>query len=51
MHDEATMLAAYAASYPDETDRLILADWLEERGTWLRDPDLAQTPPGQGELR
>jgi uncharacterized protein (TIGR02996 family) len=46
MPDEATMLAAYAASYPDDTDRLILADWLEERGdvrgTWLRDPDLAR---------
>lgn len=46
MPDLATMLAAYAATYPDETDRLILADWLEERGdvrgAWLRDPLLAQ---------
>jgi len=39
------MLAAYAANYPDETDRLMLADCLEERGdprgAWLRDPALA----------
>src|SRR4051794_10106555 len=38
------MLAAYAASYPDQARRLILADWLEERGdaraAWLRDDDL-----------
>lgn len=46
MPDLATMLAAYAATYPEETERLILADWLEERGdvrgSWLRDPDLAR---------
>jgi HEAT repeat protein len=43
--DEKSMLAAYAMTYGDEHDRLILADYFEERGdprgTWLRDPELA----------
>ena len=26
------MLAAYAATFGDDTDRLVFADWLEERG-------------------
>jgi HEAT repeat protein len=44
--DEKSMLAAYAATYGDEHDRLLLADYFEERndprGVWLRDPELAR---------
>jgi uncharacterized protein (TIGR02996 family) len=43
--DEHKMLAAYAASPRDVYDRLLLADFFEERGdpraAWLRDPELA----------
>jgi uncharacterized protein (TIGR02996 family) len=53
MNEEQALLAAYARNYPDEAQRLVLADWFDERGdlrgAWLRDPVLAEWMGPQAE--